>query len=252
MFSATVVGRRKRLLIVGAVVLAMASLAVVGRQWQAKRSLQNQHHRQPSSSTATPDAVGPQLNFRAAINALDSIIEAVNDEDWEAAEESFDEFQQSVQKLPSPELKNPDVSFALIDFFNLYRVQLEQAIDEEEASRAIFACNQLGGIIWDFRVQLNRTMLPELGRLHYLSRDLQYWADNGDETMLKIRAHDLEKTWNDLRPVVIDREGRDVAEQFDSLVNQLRSARSVDDYREVAPIIGTTFRQVELIFSDIR
>lgn len=246
------IGRRKRLSIVGAVVLAMVSLAVVGRQWQAKRSLQNQHHQQPSISTATPDAAGPRLNFRAALNALDSIIEAVNDEDWQAAEESFDEFQQSAEKLPTPELKNPDVSFALIDFFNLYRVQLERAIDGEEPSRAIFACNQLGSIIWDLRVQMNRTTLPELGRLHYLSRDLQYWADIGDETMLKVRAHDLEKTWNDLRPVVIDRKGRDVAEQFDSLVNQLRGARSVDDYREVAPEIGNTFRQVELIFSDIR
>lgn len=212
-------------------------------------------HRLQASEPGPRSASDPgaaRWNFRGALNALDSIGDALDEGDWEAARQFFDAFRRSVPTLPSPELKHPDISLALVDFFNFYRVELERALTAQEANRARFACNQLGNIVWDLRTHLNRIPLPELGRLHYLSRDLEYWARVGDEDMLRIRTQELAKTWADLRPVLLDRKGREVAEDMDSLLLRLKRAESVDEYQEVVTDMNTLVRQVEGIFADIR
>jgi hypothetical protein len=131
----------------------------------------------PAAVSGTPaDAGAAALDLRRALEKLDLLLQAVDEEDWARARVHFQEFEQVIPVLPSPGLKYPDVSFALLDFFNLYRVQLERALSTEDAAGAIFACNQLGDILWDLRVQLGRAPLPELGRLRYLGRDLRYWS----------------------------------------------------------------------------
>jgi hypothetical protein len=245
----------RRIEVIGLLALlavVVGGLVIAGRVRQARGGFQQDASGGRPHRLAAPVGSASRWNFRAAMNTLDGIIDAVNEGDWERAREFFVQFRQSVPTLPSPGLKHPDISLALVDFFNLYRVQLERALTAEQADRAIFACNQLGNIVWDLRVHLNPTALPEVGRLHYLRRDLEYWASLGDEDMLRLRSQGLEKTWDDLRPVVIDRKGREAAEDVDSLMVRLKRARTVEEYQEIASEISTALGQVEMIFSDIK
>lgn len=127
----------------------------------------------------------PLPDFRRALERLYALLDAADEGDWIRVRSCFQEFDHLMQALPSPGLKHPDVS--VIDFFDLYRVQLERALANEDVAGAVFACNQLGDILWDLRRQLGQAPLPELGRLWYLGRDIQYWSELGDEEMIRLR-----------------------------------------------------------------
>ncbi len=204
---------------------------------------------------ATPEArvegTAP-FDFRRALTELDELIEAVDGGDWAGARSHFEEFQRAVRALPSPGLKHPEISRALVDFFALYRVQLERALSAQDAAGVLFACNQLGDILWDLRVQLGRAPLPELGRLRYLGRDLRYWSEVGDETMIRVRALGLEEAWNDLRPVVSGESDKKVVARVDDLLAQLRMAHQVEEYQEIATELEEAVRQIEAHLSDAR
>jgi len=176
---------------------------------------------------------------------------AADQGDWIRARSCFQEFERLMQALPSPGLKHPDVSIALIDFFNLYRVQLERALANEDVAGAVFACNQLGDILWDLRRQLGQAPLPELGRLWYLGRDLQYWSELGDEEMIRLRLLGLAKVWNDVRPIVSASTGRELVVQFDELLDQLHAARAIEEYQEIAPELEEIVRQIEAHLSSL-
>lgn len=212
-------------------------------------------HRPKASPPSPPTALdrgAARWDFYGAMNSLDSLSDALTEGDWDAAREFFAAFRQAVPNLPSPELKYPDISLALVDFFNFYQVELQRALAAEQANRAIFACNQLERIVWDWRVHLNHPPLPEVGRLHYLSRDLEYWARVGDAEMLQRRAQGLVKTWADLRPVLIDRKGWEVVEEVDALLSRLKRAESMEEYQEVAADIGAVMHRIERLFADIK
>lgn len=184
-------------------------------------------------------------DFQRALEQLDALLDAVEEGDWIRARSHFQEFEQLMRALPSPGLKHPDVSVALIDFFHLYRVQLERALADEDVAGAIFACNQLGDIVWDLRRQLGRAPLPELGRLWYLGRDLQYWSEVGDEKMIRLRLLGLAKVWGDVRPIVSTSTGRELVAQFDELLDHLHAARAIEEYREITPELEEIVRQIE-------
>ncbi len=204
----------------------------------------------PSSATVpdvSPEA--PLPDFRRALERLEALLDAANEGDWIRARSCFQEFEHFMRALPSPGLKHPDVSVALIDFFNLYRVQLERALAKEDVTGTVFACNQLGDILWDLRGQLGQAPLPELGRLWYLGRDLQYWSEMGDEKMIRLRLLGLVKVWNDVRPIVSTSTGRELIAQFDELLDQLHAARAIEEYQEIAPELEEIVRQLEVHLS---
>ncbi len=235
-------------LAIGGGILLLASILLVEHWWGVtppdKKS-------SPAAVSSTPAEVGTTaLDLRRALEKLDALLQAVDEGDWALARTRFREFEQVVPVLPSPGLNYPDVSFALVDFFNLYRVQLERTLSTEDAAEAIFACNQLRDILWDLRVRLGRVPLPELGRLRYLGRDLRYWSEMGDEQMIRVRVRGLERAWDALRPVISGGRKRELVERFEELLEQLRMAHAVDQYREIAPEVEDAIREVETYFSE--
>ncbi|MCS6816331.1 MAG: hypothetical protein N0A16_04905 [Blastocatellia bacterium] len=203
-------------------------------------------------ATASPNEaeLSPsRLDFQRALEALDALLEALDEGDWAQARERFAEFEQIVRTLPAPDLEHPEMSFALMDFFHLYRVQLERALLTEDATGAIFACNQLGDIMWDLRAQFERAPVPELGRLHYLGRDLRYWSEVGDEKMVRLRALGVEKTWSDVRPIIAASGEKALISRFDELLERLHTARTMEDYRAIALMLEEAIHQLEAQFA---
>ena len=200
-----------------------------------------------SAVPAPPDSCIASL--RNARRSLEAIALAANSADWESALDHFRNFQQLSRNLPAPELRHPDVSMVLLDFFTFYQVQLERAIGRQETERVLFASNQLQGIVEDLISHVNPGTPRELARLRYLSRDIGYWANAGDEQMLQVRATGLGRLWDDLRPLIIDRNGRQAAENFDSVLSQLESAEAPEDIQSLTPQLHDAVKQVEAVLA---
>lgn len=199
------------------------------------------------SRERAPDAVA--VSLRGARHALQSIEQAAGESDWVEIKNQLGAFRQATHVLPSPELRHPDVSMVLLDFFSLYRVQLERAIEREDLEKVLFTSNQLEGIVEDLMGQLIPGRPAELGRLRFLSRDINYWAGAGDQQMLQVRAAGLEKLWSDLRPLIVDHHGRAAADNFDLVLTRIESAEGPEEFQLIAPQLQDAVRQVEAVLA---
>ena len=156
----------------------------------------------PLSSGAN---VAADLHFAQA--QLDSLQEAINGNDWTKAQSLFAGFELKDRRLPTPQLRRPDISPLFQDFFDLYVVQLERAIAEKHTKNATFAINQLASIINETNTRFVKRPTPvEVQRLHHLVREMSYWKEAGDEKMLRVRTAALYEAWNDVSPLVRSRK----------------------------------------------
>jgi hypothetical protein len=172
-----------------------------------------------------------------ALALLDEMRKAVLAADWSAAQSFFGEFQQRTQRLPTPQLNQPDFSPVMQDFFTLYRVELARALHEQNDSNARFCLNQLYAILSEQHARLGTHGLPlELGRLNFLVREVELWAALHNETLLAERRQALRETWQEVRPVIaVRRGGREITARFDTLLEQMSAAPTPAVAALVAP-----------------
>lgn len=195
-------------------------------------------------------------NFNRALNELEAITAFCADEDWVVAAQRYENFQQATRVRPQPKLSQPDISLALLDAFDLYNVKLQEAINAEVSSDAIFATNQLSNILNDLIIQMEGNSgaeaRREVRRMFFLRREMEWWANQGNETMLKVRAARLRKAWSDLRPVVFDHKGAEVAEQFDEIAQRLDRLDSIAAYEELSVDLTHAVNGVSDLFTEQR
>ncbi|MFN7929627.1 MAG: hypothetical protein U0Y68_17110 [Blastocatellia bacterium] len=199
----------------------------------------------PAANAAT---IATDLHFAQA--QLDSLSDAINEEDWEEAQTRFAAFELKDRRLPSPQLRHPDISPLLQDFFDLYVVQLDRAISEKQPKDAHLAINQLLGIITETKTRFIKRATPaEVQRLHQLVRDLSFWQALGDEKMTRVRAAALREAWNDVSPLIRARkQGEAVAQQFDVLLSQTAAAESPSQLTPLLPELTNNLEQMDSLF----
>lgn len=180
---------------------------------------------------------------------LDQLRAAVLAGNWGVAQNCFDEFTSKTQRLPAPQLNQPDISPVLQDFFTLYRVELAQALNEEHSINARFSLNQLQAIVSEQRARLGPQGLPlEFNRLNFLLREIELWAQLDNEELLGARVQSLRETWAELRPLIsARRNGRETANHFDQLMEQL-TANSAPDFATLSSACLKDLPQLEALF----
>jgi hypothetical protein len=194
-------------------------------------------------------------NFNHALTELEAINSSCDEEDWEVADQHYKSFQQATRLRPQPKLAHPDISLALLDGFDLYNVQLEQAITSQDWVEATMATNQLANILNDLTAQLQSQgpeTRRELRRLIFLNRELELWANRGNESMVRVRAARMRKAWTDLRPVVFDHHGSQAAEQFDAVAARLDKLESIEDYNNLSTDLTSAVTAVTAVFTEQR
>lgn len=203
----------------------------------------------PSSRPLSKAAqVAPDL--KRAQEQLKTLSDAIKNNNWGIAESLFVTFELKDRRLPTPQLKHPDISPILQDFFDLYVVQLERAIHEKQAKAAQIAVNQLIGIVGEAQARFVQRAAPvEAQRLHHLVRELALWKDVGDERMLRARIAALGEAWNDVSPLLRARkQGEPLAQQFDLLLAQVRSAENATKLLPLLPELNTLLDQIDAQF----
>lgn len=199
----------------------------------------------PASNNAT---VATDMHFAQA--QLDSLSDAINGNDWAKAQTLFAGFELKDRRLPSPQLRHPDISPLLQDFFDLYVVQLERAITEKHAKAASLAINQLSSIINETNTRFVKRATPmEVQRLYHLVREMTFWQAAGDEKMMRVRAAALREAWKDVSPLVRARKQGDVvAQQFDALLSQTTAAESSNQISLLLPELNHNLEQMDSLF----
>lgn len=194
------------------------------------------------------ETVADDLHFAQA--QLDSLQDAISNNDWTKAQTLFAGFELKDRRLPSPQLRHPDISPLFQDFFDLYVVQLERAISEKHAKNAVFAINQLASIVNETNTRFVKRSTPvEVQRLHHLVREMSFWKDAGDEKMLRVRTAALYEAWNDISPIVRSRkQGEGVAQQLDGLLKQATTAETPGQINTLLPEISGQLEQVDSLF----
>lgn len=210
-----------------------------------------------ASASASPAATNRPVisdkqmyqDLSQAQTLLDQLRNAVLAGAWNEAQKHFAEFVQKTRQLPAPQLNQPDISPALQDFFTLYRVELGQALQEQHTINARFALNQLQAIVSEQRARLGTRGLPlEFNRLTFLAREIELWAQLDNEELLQERVKALRETWAELRPLIAARRnGREIASQFDQLIEQF-SASATPDLTALGTACLKELEQMEALF----
>jgi hypothetical protein len=169
-------------------------------------------------SRARPIASGANIetDLQYGQAQLDALSDAVENNNWTKAQSLFTEFELKDHRLPVPQLRHPDISPLVQDFFDFYVVQLEHAISEKQPKSANVAINQLTAIISEASARFVKHATPvEVQRLRYLVREVEFWKEAGDEKMLRVRLTALREAWTDVSPLVRTRkQGETMAQQF--------------------------------------
>lgn len=194
------------------------------------------------------ETIATDMHFAQA--QLDSLSDAISDEDWAASQELFASFELKDRRLPLPQLNHPDISPLLQDFFDFYVVQLERAISEKQAKAAHLAINQLSSIITETNTRFAKRATPaEVQRLHQLVRDLSFWQAMGDEKMTRVRAAALREAWDEVSPLIRARkQGEAVAQQFDDLLSQTTAVETTSQLTSILPELHNNLDQMDSLF----
>jgi hypothetical protein len=204
----------------------------------------------PPTPTTRPISNAGQwaADLKRAQEQLLTLSDAIRNNDWKIAESLFVTFELKDRRLPTPQLKHPDISPILQDFFDLYVVQLERAIGEKQAKPAQVAVNQMIGIVSEAKARFVPRSTPvEVQRLHHLARELALWKDAGDERILRARIAALREAWNDVRPLIRPRN-ETFALRFEALLAQITSAETAAKLAPILPELNSLLDQLDAFF----
>jgi hypothetical protein len=253
--GSTEVNQRSAAIIIGLVLLTLVGFILVSNLLGAKGVTSNKGGSpvpspKPTSRPAQP-AISPlpspklsqaegqmHTDLVRAQELLGNILAAIEASDWTAAQQAFAEFASKRLRLPAPQLRYPDISPVLQDFFDLYEVQLERAIAEQNAQQAAIALNQLYGIVGEQRARVGTRGVPiEFQRLRFLVREVGLWSQAGDDRMLRVRTLALREAWTkDVRPIITARRnGSQAIRNFDQLVQRLSSIEQTQEFAALVP-----------------
>lgn len=189
-----------------------------------------QHSQTPAPQSAYKLSPAENQIYAELVKAqeqLGKISAAVAANDWAGAQSLFAAFSFKAHRLPGPQLHHPDISPVLQDFFDLYSVNLDQALSAQNARQAQFAVNQLFGIIGEQRARFGGRGVPlEVHRLRFLAREVELWSEAGDERMVRVRLNALNEAWREASPLIrARRNGAALTKQIEPLLAQLSSPR---------------------------
>lgn len=189
-------------------------------------------------------------DLSSALTQLAEINDAVKSSDWAKARGVYDSFALKNKRLPLPELNEPHISPLWQDYFDLYNVQFERALQDKQSKALFIASNQMRGIISESKARLAGSALPmEVERMHYLISELALWKEIGDEKMVLARKIALTEAWTDVASLLrTKRDSESVSLEFSSQLTKIIAADTLQKLSEALPALNKEMERVDSIF----
>ncbi len=190
-------------------------------------------------------------DLAAALSQLAEISEAAKSNDWPKARNIYDTFALKNKRLPLPELNEPHISPLWQDYFDLYNVQFERALQDKQPKALFIAGNQMRGILSEAQARLSGSALPmEVERMHFLIGELSLWKDLGDEKMVQARKIALTEAWSDVASLLRTKRGSEsVSLEFSSQLTKIIAADNLQKLAESLPALTKEMARIDALFA---
>ena len=138
-----------------------------------------------------------------------------------------------------------NLSLQLLDFYNLYMEEINNAVKSKNYFQVAFAANQLTGIGEAFAQHFNNKISPYVSRLDYLGRDLLLFNKSNNQLAFKRRLSDIEYTWNLLKPTILSKNGKNKGDVFEKYFSEIKTAFSKSDKAGLNNYINKYLDQID-------
>lgn len=126
---------------------------------------------------------------------------------------------------------------------------LGTAIQQRKQLLAMKISNEITREAAELMRQYKTPAPVEIALLDYEGRKLQVAAKENDTSALQQAVQDSRRIWNLVRPEVERHGGSSEARDFDSLMSQLSSARTAQEFQQLATNILSQVDKLEVVFT---
>jgi hypothetical protein len=165
--------------------------------------------------------------------------------DWARALKQLNGLQQAQSKLP----QETQASKQDISGLNTGISNLAHAIVGKNQFKAMDAANQITLHAINMSGQFKSNQPVELSRLDYLGRELELGALAQDIPRIKATTRQINRTWQALRPNIQAHGGSAQAQKFDTIVHNILTAKSIQDYHHLASMELDEVDLLETVFN---
>jgi hypothetical protein len=160
----------------------------------------------------------------------ENIYDAAKDGKWKDASPKLAALKTSAQQLQKQAPGNQALQAQIQSSIH----QLDTTIAVQDQVRTMREANLITRDAAELTGLFHPIVPIQISYLDYYGRQLEIGAKTGDLPQLKRAANDLAKTWQQLRPAVVQHGGTEQAARWDKMVRQIQSADKASDYNKLA------------------
>jgi hypothetical protein len=169
----------------------------------------------------------PPLSLLAVGEGAKDLFDGARRSNWTDAAIALQGMQESAAGLPR--LSNPDLTAALRQRFQ----EVAEATRRMDGVATMDAANAITRLVAELSEEYQPNLPYAVTLLGYYGRDLQLGIASADRIRLKQTTADLQQTWNQFEPAILQR-GTDDARRFTDILVQLDGATAPIDFVEPA------------------
>jgi len=160
--------------------------------------------------------------------AAEDIIDFADSGNWDkinqdvtSIADAWKSYQPQATKDGAPQMAQDSLSFAL--------TQLETVSAAKDASATMQSANDLSAAVVELFAVYNPAIPADIGRLDVLERQVVLDVAANDFTAATTNLAKVKSVWETVKPSVLEHNGKDVADQFESSLTTQASALNAED-----------------------
>lgn len=201
----------------------------------------------PASGVAAPASMS--ISPSAAVAAVGTYGEDLYDEakagNWTKASAWMDSLDRAAKVLPKNDPRFSAEASRLAPVIDSVR----QAVSQKQRAAAMKAANRVTFLSARMTDAFQPVTPVQVLLLDYYGRELEIWAAEQKSAKLAQVSVDIQDTWKALRPSVEKHQGTVAAKQTDSLVAQIRAAKTPSQYGKLAKPFLAEVDELEKVFT---
>ena len=175
----------------------------------------------------------------------ENIYDLAKDKDWAKIGEKLTSLKKEAELLNSQVKEAKEAKKQLAKSIEV----LEKAVGVKDQQVTMQEANQITLIAANLTEPLHPQIPVDIARLDCYGRELELWSAAKNEAKLMETADALKKTWDKVRPSIMEHGGDAEAKAFDGLMLQLNAAKSPEQYKNVAAPILDEVDNLEKVFA---
>ena len=176
---------------------------------------------------ATPTGVLPNSLITIEAAAED-IIDFAPSGDWDKISTDVTEIENA-WKSYEPQAKKDGVSQEIQDAMNSALTKLQAASTSKDASATMQGSNDVSAAVVELFALYNPKVPADIGRLDVLERQVILDATAKDYSAAKTSLAKTKSVWEEVKPAVLEHNGKDVVAQFEASLTAQESALNAKD-----------------------